>query len=311
MRRRVATSTAPTAFAPRLRATLQHMRQRTRTPAEWAYLVLWLLYLASYPVALIGVAFDVRPGFSMAWAGSILLFVQGALAVLWLVLSLGMRRGGVLALIVALGAFIGETVGVATGFPFGPYRYASILFPRLPGSVPLPVIGAWLLVVATSVGVARRLAPGGVEQRARQVALATILGVALDLVLEPVAVHVEGYWTWYATGPYYSIPTANFLGWAALCAMLAGVVVWQWPMTHAALTSVFAPANRATPSPGTARRATVQPLPLPTLTDTMGWLYVLTLAMFASIDLTHGLWAAGIGGVALVVGVAVRWHADV
>lgn len=292
-------------FVLRLRATTRALRQQRRAPVGWAYLVLWLVYLCSYPIALIGVAFDVRPGFSMAWAGSILLFVQGALAVLWLVQMQGARRGGVMALVVALGAFIVETLGVATGFPFGHYRYAAILFPRLPGSVPLPVIGAWLLVVAASVGVAQRLAPGGVEQRARQMALATILGVALDLVLEPVAVHIEGYWTWYASGPYYNIPTANFLGWAALCALLAGIVLWNWHITPQVPTSVFA-ATSHTVARGIARRQETPPLPIPALADSMVWLYALTLAMFASIDLTHGLWAAGLGGMALVAGLAFR-----
>jgi uncharacterized membrane protein len=289
-----------------LGATLRGLRARRRTPIMWAYLLLWLLYLCSYPIALVGVAFNVRPGFSMAWAGSILLFVQGALAALWLVQMQGARRGGVLAGIVVLGAFVVETLGVTTGFPFGHYRYTAILFPHLPGSVPLPVLGAWLLVVATTVGVARRLAPGGREARPRQLALAAILGVALDLVLEPVAVHVEGYWTWLATGSYYAIPTTNFLGWAALCAILAAAVLWTWQAVPTEPSSVFAADSTRTAARGATQRGAASPFPIPTLADSMIWLYALTLAMFAIIDLTHGLWAAGLGGATLTVLLGVR-----
>jgi uncharacterized membrane protein len=355
-----ATASEPSAWHARVWATLAALRARQRAPLAYAHLVLWLVYLGSYPIAVIGVAFDVRPGFAMAWAGSVLLFVQGALAALWLMLRLGARRGGLLALAVALGAWGGETVGVTTGLPFGPYHYTAILFPRLPGSVPLPVICAWLLVVTTAVAVARRLLP--TASRAGQLALAVILGVALDLVLEPVAVRIEHYWIWHAAGPYYGIPTTNFLGWAALCALLAGAVIlaweggrwpsrgdggqWpsrgdggQWPSRGdggrywleapsarlsawrrrsppartaiptrdggfrggtplgAVSTARFSPHVRFPGAIATARR-----LRFPALADGMLWLYLLTLGMFACIDLTHGLWAAaGVGGVTVAL----------
>lgn len=259
------------------------------------YQSLWAIYLISYPIAVIGVAFDVRPGFSLAWAGSVLLFLQGALASLWLARRLGAGRGGWLALAVGLGAFAGETVGVATHFPFGPYSYTTILFPASPGTVPLPVIGAWLLVVITSVATAQFLLPAPplapalpwpdrLRARWRQLALATVLGVALDLVLEPVAVHVEGYWVWHASGPYYGIPTANFLGWAVLCAVLSALLL---------------------PSLATASISNSIAARMPSMLV----LYALTCAMFAIVDLTHGLWLAGGIGMGTFVVLAIRARA--
>ncbi len=316
--RRVSTS-PPLAYWQTRRGHLAGMvaalRARHRSPLEWAYLILWMFYLVSYPIAVTGVAFDVRPGFSMAWAGSVLLFVEGALAALWLAQRMGARRGGWLALTVALGGFVGETVGVATGFPFGPYHYSGILFPRLPGSVPLPVIGAWLLVVAASVGVARWMVVSRASGRGfsehesqkvhegheisqklssllllRTIVVATVLGVALDLVLEPVSVRIEGYWVWGASGPYFGIPTMNFVGWATLCAVLCGAVVLAWPRG------------------GTARaRGTVAPIPA--LASSAVWLYALTDAMFAFIDLTHGLWAAAAIGAVTLGCLALRMRA--
>jgi putative membrane protein len=292
-------------------AIYRALSERRRTPAEWAYLILWICYLFSYPFAVIGVAFNVHAGFSMAWAGSVLLFVQGALAVLWLVLSLGARRGGMLALLVALGAFLGETWGVASGVPFGPYSYTTILFPRLPGSVPLPVIGAWLLVTATTVGIARLITPR-MAKTMRLFLLVMALGVALDLVLEPVAVIIEHYWVWHASGPYYGIPLTNFVGWAELCIALAGVVLLGWnraPPSSARARQARSPTARkgSSSEPGglpLGGRADAG-FPIPSVAESMLWLYALTMAMFAVIDLTHGLWVAAFVGMATLVALAL------
>lgn len=292
-------------FTERGRATVARLRAIPRTPTQWAYVMLWLVYLVGYPIAVIGVAFDVRPGFAMAWAGSFLLFLQGTLAVVWLGLALGWRRGGLLAGLIALGGFVGETVGANTGFPFGRYTYADVLVPRLPGSVPLPVIGAWLLVVVTAVAWARRIIPATPPHQQRsafwqRLAVAVALGVALDLVLEPVAVHIEHYWAWHASGPYYGIPTANFAGWAVLCALLTALLSAAW--------STRAPSQEARSLP-VAQRSAAPVWRVPDLMASATWLYSLTMLMFALIDLTHGLWlAAGIGGSTLAF-LAVRSHA--
>lgn len=251
-----------------------------RSGLERAWQALWVLYLGCYPFAVVGVAFDVRAGFSMAWAGSVVLFLEGALGALWLVRRLGARRGGLAAGAVALGAAVMETLGVASGFPFGPYRYTDVLFPRLPGGVPVPVIGAWLLVVAAASGAAEVLLPEG--GRATRALAATVVGVALDLVLEPVAVYLEGYWAWLAGGPYYGIPTENFVGWAVLCALFAGLVQAAWGAG--------------------ARRG-------PTRERSGAWLAALTAGMFGLIDLTHGFGAAAAIAGAILVALASRWRA--
>jgi len=286
--------------------------------------VLWAIYLASYPIAVAGVAFDVRPGFSLAWAGSVLLFVQGSLAALALIISMGWRRGGLLALAILVGGYFVETIGVMTGFPFGHYRYTTILFPQLPGTVPLPVVCAWLVVAVTAVATARSIAPGKTPiQRWQQIGLATAFGVGFDLVLEPVAVHVQHYWIWQSTGPYYGIPFVNFLGWAALCAVLCTLLVWAGPTP--------APDLQTAPSPFSQmeREISLQtdrvnarlissgasPSPFVRMGRELGggaipvWLYVLTLGMFAVIDLTHGLGYAALFGIVIGGSLALRWCA--
>ena len=51
-----------------------------------------------------------------------------------------------------------------------------------------------------------------------------LLAVALDLLLEPVAYHVKGYWLWAETVGYYGVPWSNFLAWL-LAALLMNLVV--------------------------------------------------------------------------------------
>ncbi len=246
--------------------------------SQRVYLALWLVYLFCYPFAVVGIAFNVHANFSMAWAGSFLLFVEGALAVCWLGQQYGWLRGGLLALIIAVGAASGETLGVLTGWPFGPYRYTAILLPQLPGGVPLPVIGAWLLVMVAAVATARALSPRA--PRALLIALATGLGVALDVILEPVAVHIVGYWRWLATGPYYGIPTMNFVGWAVLCAIFAAIML------------SFRTAS--------TQQATI------VLTTAGVWLYLLTAMMFGVIALTHHLPLAALVGCVAVLALSAR-----
>ncbi len=251
---------------------------RLRSTSQRVYFALWGVYLFCYPFAVVGIAFNVHANFSMAWAGSFLLFVEGALAVCWLGLLYGWLRGGLLALIIALGAASGETLGVLTGWPFGPYRYTAILLPQLPGGVPLPVIGAWLLVMVAAVATARALAPRA--PRVVLIALATGLGVALDVILEPVAVHIVGYWRWLATGPYYGIPTLNFVGWAVLCAIFAATML-SFPISSTDQATIV-------------------------LTTAGVWLYLLTAMMFGVIALTHHLPLAALVGCVAVVGL-IAW----
>jgi putative membrane protein len=270
------------------RPAIAYLAAKPHTPAQWVYLALWLCFLFGYPFALIGVAFDVHAGFSMAWAGSAMLFLQGALAALCLAQCLGMLRGGLLVAWIALGSWAVEALGASTGWPFGRYHYMSVLFPMLPGRVPLPVLGAWLLIVTTACALACWLIPArlmrpGPLLLAMRVLMAAIVGTALDLVLEPVAVHIEGYWVWQSAGPYYGIPVANFGGWAALCALLALPVLAALPhMPHIRLT-----------------------LP-PDLVGSAIWLFALTAALFAAIDLTHGFLLAALCGIALLAAIARR-----
>jgi hypothetical protein len=91
------------------------------------------------------------------------------------------RRWALIVLVVALAI---ETLGVATGFPFGPYYYTDRFGPML-GVVPLTIPLAWQVVVTNALFLARGL----VRNRSRlgEAALSGAICTAYDFILEPFA----------------------------------------------------------------------------------------------------------------------------
>ena len=114
-----------------------------------------------------------------------------------------------------------ELAGVATGRPFGHYRYGSGLGLRV-GGVPLLAAAAWAMMARPAWVVAGLITP----RRTARVPLAAAALTAWDVFLDPRMVR-EGYWTWPGGGRYEGIPATNFLGWlgtgAAMFAVWAAV----------------------------------------------------------------------------------------
>ncbi len=162
--------------------------------------------------------FDLVPTWGSGMGG-FLLILQGVLVGIWLASAAGIR-GAVAAGLILLGSYVVEYVGVTRGVPFGQYRYTSTLGLQL-GAVPLAIPFAWLMVVPGAVMMVARLG-----RAALVVPLAALLAMLLDLLIEPVAAYVMGYWQWIETGPYYGIPTTNFLAWGGTALVLA-FVLWR------------------------------------------------------------------------------------
>ncbi|MCE0483417.1 MAG: carotenoid biosynthesis protein [Methylacidiphilales bacterium] len=113
------------------------------------------------------------------------------------------RRWG---LIILAAAFAVETLGAETGFPFGHYHYTDHFGPML-GVIPLTIPFAWHIVVTNALFVVRALFPHA--PRGQEAALAALLCMAYDFILEPFATRAKGYWIW-ADG---TIPLSNYIAW--------------------------------------------------------------------------------------------------
>jgi len=239
---------------------------------------LFCLFCIAYPIAVIGVAFDVHAPFSMAWAASALLILEGTMLTVALMDEYG-PRGLFAAIVIALFSYGIEVLGVGTGFPFGSYRFSGVLWPRLPGGVPLVVIFVWLLIMIAVRGLTVRppLLMGG--RWIISILMAALTATFLDLEIEPVAFHVEHYWDWLAPGhlSYYGVPLMNFVAWFVV-ALVLSLLVNRILLRAISFQDISSFSSRL-------------PLNVPT------WLYFANVFMFGLIDLTHGYYIA--------VGVAV------
>lgn len=233
------------------------------------FVVLFCLFCLVYPIAVTGVAFDVQPPFSLHWAGSVLLFLEGTLLILAAMLIYGFLSALFISLLVIVLSYLVEAIGVNTGVPFGMYHYTAILFLHLPGGVPLAVMFAWILIVFGSYA--------WIHSDTRHLTIGTalsgaLLATLLDMTIEPVAAHIVHYWEWVPPGPigYYGVPFANFFAWFLIT---AGMLL---------LTGRFLTKRMLSERDKGIRLAAFAPR----------LLFISSLFMFGLVDLTHGYYLA-------------------
>ena len=150
-------------------------------------------------------------------------------------LSFGNKFALTYLAITALFAWLIETIGVNTGWPFGVYEYSETLGFFI-FDVPLVVLFAWTMMAYPALIAARRIARGWVFLYGG----AILMG--WDLFLDPQMV-AAGRWTWEVTGasfPYApEIPLSNPFGW-----LLSG-------LTLMAILNFVLPTERRKEAPST------------------------------------------------------------
>ena len=144
-------------------------------------------------------------------------------------------RGAILSLL-ALSAFAYaiESLGVATGFPYGRFFYGESLGPTVAGLVPILLPVSYVPLVVGAVAAAW----GG--PRLLHVAWSALILVWIDAVLDPGATSL-GFWVWPEGGAYYGVPPSNFAGWLLSGALAAVLLLatgrWAEPPRPALLDS--------------------------------------------------------------------------
>ncbi len=178
----------------------------------WVPAVLLVLTAIAYPLTEGGTVRD-----AVSWT---IVLLGSTVSVVHAVVSRGARTGAGVLLATAATAVVFESVGLATGFPYGEYTYSDDLGPTLLG-VPFLVPLAWLMMAWPSWLLAHRLTRGG--RRAARVGVAAAVFAAWDVVLDPQMVQA-GYWTWAHPQPSLpgidTVPLTNLAGW-----LLAGSVL--------------------------------------------------------------------------------------
>ncbi len=195
--------------------------------------VRWVPWLLAGAVVLTAIAYPLTAGGSRDVVSWTIVLLGSALSVAHAWLSRGARTGLGLLGLTGVAAVAFESVGLATGFPYGTYAYSDSLGPTLLG-VPFLVPLAWLMMVWPSWLLALRLVPG---HRVGRIATAAAVFAAWDVVLDPQLVQA-GYWTWAHPSPGLpgidTVPLTNLAGW-----LLAGLVL----MTAVDLLAARIPAR--------------------------------------------------------------------
>ncbi|GHC23414.1 hypothetical protein GCM10010082_14600 [Kushneria pakistanensis] len=171
-------------------------RERRLRPTP-VIILLSLIYLAG----VIGIALPVHDQFIrltpltlLSSLALVLAFHPGPRGRLW----------GYVALCYIVG-FAAEALGTSTGILFGDYAYGHVLGPTL-WHTPLIIGVNWALLLYCLNVVVQRVLPG--LSRPLKGVIGAGLMVALDMLIEPVAIHHE-MWAWGDT----LVPLSNYVGW--------------------------------------------------------------------------------------------------
>ena len=138
--------------------------------------------------------------------------------------------------------------------------------------------------------------------RPSSLVLAATLVLLLDLQIETIATEINQYWVWLDAGPYYGVPTANFVAW------------WLVGLGMAAVVSILRLDNSIAYC--VLRRSASKRYALRNIQYAMrlipAYLYLLSTLMFAVVNLARGYALAGLVGVGVLLGVALRalWPLD-
>ncbi|MGM0480132.1 MAG: carotenoid biosynthesis protein [Bacteroidota bacterium] len=168
-------------------------------------ILLITLLLIFYTVGTVGLLSEKRDAFLA------LSFLNLAISFVVLILS-RMRHSWRFYAFCVFGFFLGmsaEWLGVHTGILFGDYHYGPNLGVHW-WEVPVIIGVNWVMLTIITAAVVKRLK----YHWLLKALLATLLMLALDLLIEPVAIESD-YWTWDG-----AIPISNFIGWFLVALLL-------------------------------------------------------------------------------------------
>ncbi len=114
-------------------------------------------------------------------------------------------------LVTFLTTIILEIIGASTGLIFGQYEYGSAFALKILG-VPLLIGILWVLIILASIQLAEKTQANLLTQ----ILLAGLVAVAADIIIEPVAIHLD-YWRW----PTDIVPMQNYLAWYIITVVFA------------------------------------------------------------------------------------------
>ena len=178
------------------------------------------LLLILIPLGLAGIVAGIIAVWTFSSSGSPapIALTLGLFTTLGMILTHAWMRGLVRPTLLLLGVSIPltsavELLGMHTGFPFGCcYQYGDVHQIMILNQLPLFIPLSWF-VLAYSCGLAAvRIVGQSRHSRLRQILLASLGLVLMDLVFEQSSIDM-GLWEWTPFGERGPAPISNYLGW--------------------------------------------------------------------------------------------------
>lgn len=176
--------------------------------------ILFKLFIFWYGCGLILVGFDLLPPF-LEWANAFFLILCGVLAGFYFLRTFGKFTGISIIAFIFIVSMTAESLGVHFGWIFGQYNYSNDFGYKL-AEVPIGIGFAWIMVVAVthvlSIELLRKVKDSAMKWLLYSL-VGAMIAVLIDLIIDPVAYLVKGYWGWEGNSFYYQVPLQNFSGW--------------------------------------------------------------------------------------------------
>jgi putative membrane protein len=181
----------------------------------------YLLAAAGVACAAIGAFFmPMGAGQVTPAVSALFILLLAAPSFLALVRWAGARRGLTALAAISLMALAIELAAVATGVPYGTFRYSDLLGYLVMDLVPWVVPFAFTPLLLGAWAAAYRLAG---KRPVVWIAATAVLLTAVDLAIDPGAV-AAGFWAWASPGAWFGVPVVNFLGWLITGSVTAAVL---------------------------------------------------------------------------------------
>ncbi len=193
-------------------------KHRLTTTLLWAYAALTMYALLSHLLQLPRIPF-------LTPIITILAFV---FALLHASQRMGWQRSLLLMGLTFGVGLLFESVGVLTGWVYGPYHYTAHLGPLFLGLVPYLIPIAWFMMMYPSYVIAERLIPVSMKKWGWRLGVAALGGIVMtawDVVMDPMMV-AGGNWVWEVEGAYFGVPLQNYWGWWLTSFVTLALFVW-------------------------------------------------------------------------------------
>ena len=207
-----------------------------RAPSSEAPTTLWLHWLltvlcaAAFGLVVVMLFKPLNLPGTAGWPEALLLISAVACSVTALAQRLPLQNVLLAVFVIAVLGGAVHALGAITGIPFGPFTFGESIGSEIFKTLPWAVPGIWVLAVLSSRGVARLILRPWRKIGAYGfwlMGVTAALTLLFDFALEPFAARVRHYWLWTPTKfplTWQGVPVSNFLGWAAMAALMAVVI---------------------------------------------------------------------------------------